>query len=165
MYYDSDWFCHPFHPFCTMVENISGDCLSCELGYEINQTNKRCEIPQCPPSMWRQNLFVCKNNPPYCVLAEDYTGKCLQCLGPLYEINPTNSLCRLIPCLGNQWRDSQNVCKPNPANCVTAVDISGACMIASPGWYVTLSGTVVQCNTIDPRCSTCRNGDGLCTTC
>lgn len=115
--------------------------------------------------MWRQSITSCKTNPPFCVTAQDYTGKCLLCLAPLYEIDPANSLCRLIPCLSTQWRATNNVCQPNPANCVTAVDITGVCMVASPGFYVTNAGTLATCSSVDIRCSICRNGDGQCTTC
>ena len=105
-YYDANWFCHPFHQYCTDVQNITGDCLACEAFYELDPTTKRCGLPSCPARMWRFSTTVCKSNPPFCVTAEDYTGKCQLCEAPLYEVDPTTFLCRLIPCLANQWRDS-----------------------------------------------------------
>ena len=43
--------------------------------------------------------------------------------------------------------------------------MTGSCSVANPGFYITNSMTISSCISIDPRCSTCRNGDGKCEVC
>lgn len=59
MWYNVDYICNNFHPNCTDVANLTGDCLTCENLYILNTTTKRCDPPPCPALHWRVSDLVC----------------------------------------------------------------------------------------------------------
>ena len=110
MWYDVNWICKDFHPNCSDVENITGNCTDCYAPYILNTSTFRCDPPPCPPNHYRLGPIDCNSNPPYCVEAEDQTAHCITCLAPLYEVDPTNFTCRLKGCSNTEWRDINEVC-------------------------------------------------------
>ena len=62
--------------------------------------------------------------------------------------------------------DNSNQCANNPPNCLLAANITGACIQASPGYYVQ-GGTVFLCASTIIGCNICEVVGGVpsCTVC
>jgi hypothetical protein len=128
-------------------------------------------VPPCPARTWRPNplLLPCLNNSPYCKVALDTSGHCTEC-DPYYRVTNTFT-CELAPCTAGKYRKLASPqtphCFSNPTNCKEARDYTNdMCSVADDGFYVkTDTIPPALCSSVDSKCSKCRNGDGLCTTC
>ena len=150
-WYTTDMQCSNNHEGCKTAEHKLGTCLEPEVGYYIRKADKLAEL--CSVQM--EHCLECLRE------GEVLTPTCSVCSGDLQtHFSPVKCECQK-----REYYDEESNCLKNPEHCTEAESITGTCLKADDGYYITKDKLVEACIVPDPFCKSCEDGTGLCKVC